>query len=62
MNNEPVFPITNLSKTQCTGMSLRDYFASKAMQGFAASDLDWDAEKTAKASYKLADEMLKARG
>jgi hypothetical protein len=45
------------------GMTLRDYFAAKAMQGFAAnrtySELS-DAQ-LAKASYLLADAMLEAR-
>jgi hypothetical protein len=43
------------------GMTLRDYFAAKAMQGFIASgrfagDLD-----CARDSYAMADAMLKAR-
>ena len=47
------------------GMTLRDYFAAKAMQGFAArSDVDGfsSVEEMAKMSYKWADAMLKARG
>ena len=46
------------------GMTLRDYFAAKAMQGFAAmSDVDGfsSVEEMAKMSYKWADAMLKAR-
>jgi len=45
------------------GMSLRDYFACKAMQGLLLddngdfSDRDWLAEK----AYAFADAMLKAR-
>jgi hypothetical protein len=46
------------------GMTLRDYFAAKAMQGFA-SDPDWRVdmgpEETARAAYTQADAMLKAR-
>ena len=45
-------------------MTLRDYFAAKAMQGFA-SDPDWRVdmgpEETARAAYTQADAMLKAR-
>jgi hypothetical protein len=45
------------------GMTLRDYFAGQAMQGFAAnrtySELS-DAQ-LAKASYLMADAMLEAR-
>ena len=46
-----------------TGMTLRDYFAAKAMQGFAAMDDDGflSIEKMAEVSYKWADAMLKAR-
>lgn len=44
------------------GMSLRDYFAAKAMQGFAAH-LGPAAvfETRAKLAYEWADAMLKAR-
>jgi hypothetical protein len=45
------------------GMTLRDYFAAKALQGFASnagpSDGQWDID--ARAAYKIADAMLKAR-
>jgi hypothetical protein len=45
-------------------MTLRDYFAAKAMQGFI-SDPDWRVdmmpEETARAAYHQADAMLKAR-
>lgn len=59
------------------GMTLRDYFAAKAMQGYISSkawhpdftyptDFNFDAGKRAAdavavASYKYADAMLKAR-
>ena len=45
-----------------TGMDLRDYFAAKAMQGFAA-DPDWQsgADKAAETAYRWADAMMKAR-
>ena len=43
------------------GMTLRDYFAAKAMQplivSFAVQDINWTAEQ----AYKIADAMLKAR-
>ena len=45
-------------------MTLRDYFAAKAMQALL-SDTDWrldmDIEDTAKAAYMAADAMMKAR-
>jgi hypothetical protein len=60
-NGGPAFPIDWGDYTK--GLSIRDYFAAKAMQGFAAnrtySELS-DAQ-LAKASYLLADAMLEAR-
>jgi hypothetical protein len=54
----------NPHRTDVTGMSLRDYFAAKAMQGLL-SDPDWrqdmDFEDTAHAAHLMADAMLKAR-
>ena len=46
-------------------MTLRDYFAAKAMQEFldevgSQSDQAWFAQ-IAKNAYRMADEMLKAR-
>ena len=46
------------------GMTLRDYFAAKAMQSYLL-DKDRDSftfEQWAQASYEMADAMLKARG
>jgi predicted 3-demethylubiquinone-9 3-methyltransferase (glyoxalase superfamily) len=42
------------------GMTLRDYFAAKAMQGLLANN-NIDAQQIAKAAYIVADSMLKAR-
>jgi len=44
-------------------MSLRDWFASMAMQGLLASDVNthWDADEIADLAYKQADEMIKER-
>jgi hypothetical protein len=54
---------THESKPQ--GMTLRDYFAAKAMQGMYASDTqDWychEKAKRAKDAYLMADAMLEAR-
>jgi hypothetical protein len=64
--NIPAFPKTPFIEvgTPQNGMTLRDYFAAKAMQGFAAMD-DVDGfssvEEMAKMSYKWADAMLKVR-
>lgn len=60
---EKAFP--NPHRTDELGMTLRDYFAAKAMQGLY-SDPEWridmDFFDTAYAAYNQADAMLKARG
>jgi hypothetical protein len=44
------------------GMTLRDYFAAKAMQAMLQLGADSEAfEEDAEMSYQMADEMLKAR-
>ena len=47
------------------GMTLRDYFSAKAMQGLISCP-DWrqdmDFEETAYAAYEQAEKMLKVRG
>jgi hypothetical protein len=67
MKNETptAFPWTYDNIT-CTGMSLRDYFAAKAMQGMFASDTSkWNEEgdwpSRAEAAFMMADAMLRAR-
>lgn len=60
--NEPAFPQQTDLKLSYTGMTLRDYFAAKAMQGFAAyigPSMTFDSR--AKTAYEWADSMLKAR-
>jgi hypothetical protein len=42
------------------GMTLRDYFAAKAMQALLSSEIG-TFEKDAEAAYMMADFMLKAR-
>jgi len=45
-------------------MSLRDYFAAKAMQGFLSnieSNPDFSRWQVADFAYKIADEMMRAR-
>jgi hypothetical protein len=67
MNNPPAFPLHNHGAQtlglHVTGMTLRDYFAAKAMQGFCASPtgMEWANHKIAAEAYAIADEMLKAR-
>ena len=61
----PAFPVIGAAGSQedYGGMSLRDYFAAKAMQGFAADGADtWpSAESMATGAYKWADAMLRER-
>jgi hypothetical protein len=55
----PAFPSPAL-QTFKEGMTLRDYFAAKAMQGIVSNG-DVDPQKISQASYIIADAMLKAR-
>ncbi|EOH8196391.1 hypothetical protein ACMA39_004887 [Enterobacter hormaechei] len=63
-NGGPAFPVQGYE-----GVTLRDYFAAKAMQGWLASfpadachpSVSGVCDKVAKQSYELADAMLKAR-
>ncbi len=58
------FPIKEPLFSDNRGMSLRDYFAAKAMQGMLTADAQFQAspEKIAAWSYEYADSMLAARG
>jgi hypothetical protein len=65
----PAFPVLdyitpNRVETAKNGMTLRDYFAAKAMQGYLGSP-EWlrevSPQGTAEAAYRVADAMLKAR-
>lgn len=59
----PAFPNTAFtsSRNEQQGMTLRDYFAAKAMQGLLASTKTDDGAMIARDSYAMADAMLKAR-
>ena len=59
--NTPAFPVEGGSIY--TGMTLRDYFAAKALQGMYAAESfpTGMMADTAKEAYEMADEMLKAR-
>jgi uncharacterized protein CbrC (UPF0167 family) len=64
MNNSPAFPQYKYHPDPFShGMTLRDYFAAKVMQGICASDpvSAMTNERIAAESYDLADAMLKAR-
>ena len=59
------FPLPMGSETTqgADGMTLRDYFAAKAMQGLITDDY-WarSSFETAKKAYRFADAMIEARG
>ena len=59
----PAFPnsvkVTNEGFAELRGMTLRDYFAAKAINRIGK---DTNYENLAKHAYAIADAMLKARG
>lgn len=60
MRNTPAFPLEIIytqENEKFNGMTLRDYFAGKAMQVVKCSDY----KTTAEYCYLLADAMMKAR-
>lgn len=46
---------------ECNGMTLRDYFAAKAMQALLIATKTADGNMIIKDAYNIADAMLKAR-
>ncbi len=80
MDKEYAFPhdMTHLHEPVTAGMTLRDYFAAKVLQGYISakawhpnfkfpSDFNYEADREAaqavsESAYKYADAMLKARG
>lgn len=69
MNSEPAFAFTEMHThgspyTQWKGMTLRDYFAAKAIQALLARStygIEDDADDLAITAYEYADAMLGAR-
>jgi len=64
MKNIPAFPAMHYDLADNEhGMTLRDYFAAKAMQAIAFEILKvtMDADLLASKSYVIADAMMKAR-
>jgi hypothetical protein len=68
----PAFPVDETALVRnLQGMTLRDYFAAKAIQGICANPKDIHVfedetyeeyiDEIATCSYKIADAMLKAR-
>jgi len=66
MDNEFAFPIDPDWPSDCCGMTMRDYFAAKAMHGLFGRDLgikgDLDKYILAEMAYEYADAMIKVRG
>jgi hypothetical protein len=66
----PAFPIKQYNRNimafeEVCGMTLRDYFAAKAMQGIVSHDPTFSqkfVDLAVKDAYVYADAMLKARG
>ncbi len=56
----PAFPVpAGCGEDQ--GMTLRDYFAAKAVQGLLACPVQSDERMFARDAYQMADAMLKER-
>jgi len=64
MNDIPAFPQYKYHPDPFShGMTLRDYFAAKAMQGMLSenSGIRYPTDELVDFAYKVADAMLKAR-
>ena len=57
MNNPPAFPCGEY-RVPFQGMTMRDYFAAKAMQALVEKSY---FDTTARLAYEIADAMLAAR-
>lgn len=56
----PKTPFIEIGTPQ-NGMTLRDYFAAKAMQGLLASEVNAPLKTFAKQAYAMADAMMEVR-
>jgi len=64
MIDKPAFPIQSYTCAE-KGLTMRDYFAAKAMQPFldqlgCRADQRW-FDEVAEGAYKMSDAMMKAR-
>lgn len=67
----PAFPVSEEAiMRNAVGMTLRDYFAAKALQGFCSNPnahnnpkacAEWLRDHGATSAYQMADAMLEAR-
>lgn len=63
-NGGPAFPVAGSEHNYpIEGMTLRDYFAAKAMQAMLSNQEwnHWSGKQHAEYAYGVADEMLQAR-
>jgi hypothetical protein len=58
-HKDPTTGLTNIS----VGMTLRDYFAAKSMQGMLSenSGIRYSTDELVKFAYEVADAMMEAR-
>jgi len=64
MNNPPAFPNDAVKDPfDKAGMTLRDYFAAKAMTGLLTAEIvgEYSNEHVAGIAYRIADAMMEAR-
>jgi len=64
MKDIPAFPVSgDWSQIKDKGMTLRDYFAAKAMTGLLTAEIvgEYTNEHIANISFLIADAMMKAR-
>jgi hypothetical protein len=66
MKYAPAFPLEMVyteENEKLNGMTLRDYFAAKAMTGLLTAEIvgEYSNEHVAEIAYRIADAMLKAR-
>jgi len=61
MKDQPAFPVKQPMGSDCLGMTLRDYFAAKAMQGLLANPDVKHIDFVAPTAYTMADAMMKER-
>jgi len=62
--NQPAFPAMHFDLAENEhGLTMRDYFAAKAMTGLLTAEIvgEYSNEHVAEIAYRIADAMLKAR-
>jgi len=55
------FPLSTETQVQQRGMSLRDYFAAKALQALIIRGVTNQPDQIAERAYEIADAMIAAR-